>query len=1046
MRFISWAGVVPVPQEPDGSAGPARSRPDKYQPWTRRQVRVVDSWPTRRDQPVSVALSPTGDRLALSIGDRLSISGIADGTRDEPSRQLACALAPGLTWSPRGDKLAFRDDGGRGRVADLQGPDSFQGAELRTLALGPASTLAFLPGSDRLAMLAQSLPGRLTLQLVGPDRSVIWEQELPRDRMSGYHPEGVNLAPSPNGHLLACTTGTSTIWVFDAATGQQARQFDDHTQIVTGLSWIDDERLLSASKDATLRVWRPDDPVSPTVVETIAAAGLVFVRERRTALIWSARGDLLAWSLAEPPAQLWDRNLPARNVAAYFTQPAVSAVDGLLALVDAGSTELLLVNGWDRVDTAPPATTTYANAKVLLLGDSGVGKSGLAMVLAGQEFTPTESTHGRRIWRLPAADPTADEEEAAGDGREVMLWDLAGQPGYRIVHQLHLDGAAVALILFDAKSETTPLAGVRHWARAVRHAHPAAGGGLPTFLVAARADRGGSTVSDQRIQQLMTDFGLVQYVKTSAKEGTQTDSLRSQLLAAIDWSRIAEVTSTTVFAAVKKFVMEQRPSILLTPIKDLCRLFQAEVPSGVQLLTGQEPAATTADADPPTPSPDGLTSVFEGCIARLDSAGLVKRLKFGDYVLLQPELLDAYAGAIVNAARDEPDGLGCILETTVVNVDFPVPAAERVPDQLQERLLVLATLEELLLHELVLREPTGDGVQLVFPSAYRRDLPTSEIPEGQGVIFRFAGPIESIYATLIVRLTRSDRFRRASTWQSAARFAAEEGTCIVTLKSQVEGEAVLLIGYDRVPADTRKQFERFVHTHLERWAEPGSITRERQYSCPDCGLAFTAGMVHEVRRRGRLSILCPVCERRVSLSDDYEANGTDQSTAQMNASADAGREIEAATAVLRGKTAVLRGKEDVAEHDVFLSYNGRDKDAVRSIAQRLRSRGLRPWMDERQLRPGQQWQPELEEIIARVPAAALVFGAQRGPWQAREIYAFIQQSVSRGCVIVPVLLPDADTADLPVFLQGLTWVNLAVPEPDPIDQLVWGVTGQRLKG
>jgi GTPase SAR1 family protein len=137
------------------------------------------------------------------------------------------------------------------------------------------------------------------------------------------------------------------------------------------------------------------------------------------------------------------------------------------------------------VVSVAPATTTYANAKVLLLGDSGVGKSGLAMVLAGKEFTPTESTHGRRIWRISAADPAVDEQELSGGSREVMLWDLAGQPGYRIVHQLHLEGAALALILFDAKSETTPLAGVRHWARAVRHAHPAADGGLPAFLVAS---------------------------------------------------------------------------------------------------------------------------------------------------------------------------------------------------------------------------------------------------------------------------------------------------------------------------------------------------------------------------------------------------------------------------------------------------------------------------------------------------------------------------------------------------------------------------------
>jgi GTPase SAR1 family protein len=213
------------------------------------------------------------------------------------------------------------------------------------------------------------------------------------------------------------------------------------------------------------------------------------------------------------------------------------------------------------------------------------------MVLAGREFAPTESTHGRRIWQLPATDPATgpadDEQEPSNESREVMLWDLAGQPGYRIVHQLHLEGAALALILFDAKSETTPLAGVRHWARAVRHSHPVADGGLTTFLVAARADRGGINVSDQRIRKLMADFGVAEYFKTSAKEGTDTGLLRSRLLAAIDWSRIPEVTSTTLFAAVKEFFIKQRTSILLAPVNELSRLFQAEVPSGVQLLTRQ---------------------------------------------------------------------------------------------------------------------------------------------------------------------------------------------------------------------------------------------------------------------------------------------------------------------------------------------------------------------------------------------------------------------------------------------------------------------------
>ena len=48
-----------------------------------------------------------------------------------------------------------------------------------------------------------------------------------------------------------------------------------------------------------------------------------------------------------------------------------------------------------RPGHAPNSVSTYANAKVLMLGDSGVGKSGLAMVLAREPFQPTESTHAR---------------------------------------------------------------------------------------------------------------------------------------------------------------------------------------------------------------------------------------------------------------------------------------------------------------------------------------------------------------------------------------------------------------------------------------------------------------------------------------------------------------------------------------------------------------------------------------------------------------------------------------------------------------------------
>src|SRR5204863_8674765 len=143
----------------------------------------------------------------------------------------------------------------------------------------------------------------------------------------------------------------------------------------------------------------------------------------------------------------------------------------------------------------------YTNAKIVLVGDTSVGKSGLSLVLSGQEYEPTGSTHGRKVWMMES------KEAVLRDGRkelrEALLWDLAGQPGYRIIHQLHLDEVAVALVVFDARSETDPLSGVRHWERALRLAHTRGGSRsvpMKKFLVSARTDRGAVSVSKARIK------------------------------------------------------------------------------------------------------------------------------------------------------------------------------------------------------------------------------------------------------------------------------------------------------------------------------------------------------------------------------------------------------------------------------------------------------------------------------------------------------------------------------------------------------------------
>lgn len=141
----------------------------------------------------------------------------------------------------------------------------------------------------------------------------------------------------------------------------------------------------------------------------------------------------------------------------------------------------------------------------------------------------------------------------------------------------------------------------------------------------------------------------------------------------------------------------------------------------------------------------------------------------------------------------------------------------------------------------------------------------------------------------------------------------------------------------------------------------------------------------------------------------------------------------------------LQSKRAIGEFDVFLCHNGADKPSVRRIADRLEEHGVLPWLDERELPPGQPWQPLLEKQIAHIGAAAVFVGAAGvGPWQEQELYGFLREFVSRRSPVIPVLLQDApDTPELPIFLKAMTWVDFRVADPEPLSRLIWGITGRR---
>jgi|GEM_PF-722914 len=137
-----------------------------------------------------------------------------------------------------------------------------------------------------------------------------------------------------------------------------------------------------------------------------------------------------------------------------------------------------------------------------------------------------------------------------------------------------------------------------------------------------------------------------------------------------------------------------------------------------------------------------------------------------------------------------------------------------------------------------------------------------------------------------------------------------------------------------------------------------------------------------------------------------------------------------------------------AGFDVFLSYNSQDYPAVRQIADLLIEKGLHPWLDVDQIRPGTSWHTELGQQIETIKAAAIFIGASGlGPWQDQEVQALLNQFVRRNCPVIPVILSSAiGDPELPWMFPNLHRVDFRRRPPDPLQQLLWGITGIKPDG
>jgi small GTP-binding protein len=667
-----------------------------------------------------------------------------------------------------------------------------------------------------------------------------------------------------------------TVRLWDLKTGRCLRVFEGHTDSIRDFAWsADQRRFLSAGYDHTVRLWDLD------------AGRCLRILEGHTNAVWcvawSADEHLAISGSSDSTVRLWD--VETGRCLRVFRE-GDNDVDWIWRVEWSGDFRHIFsaenyakVRIWDVSEfiteprtpkviqpalPTPPEQVQYTNAKVLLVGESGAGKTGLSKRLASDVWEPSDSTVGAWAtqWKLPVA---------AGNGveREIWLWDFGGQADQRLIHQLYMDETALAVLVFDGQKEDL-FETLGQWDRDLTRA---ARKEFAKLLVAGRVDAGGLRVSRSEVEKFAADRKFVGFLETSAKRNLGCEELKQAILAGIDWGEIPCRTTEVLFKRLKEEIIRLKDEgRVLMRFNELRETLQLRLSGEFKRFADEE---------------------LRAVLTLLAGPGVVWELAFGSWMLLQPERINAYAQAVIRTLQADEQQRGYLMEERVLKGDLAYESSMPRLTGDEERFVLLAMHQTLVERGLCLRQPTAKGNLLVFPSYYRRERPDIVKYPAVLVDYRFTGFLDEIYATLVVRLHHTEPFQQDQLWRYAADFKTNTGKQLgVKLTRRAPGAGELEVYFDPAVAMEEKIiFSKYVHEHLLQHAE--EVERLRHYVCPQCGTPVGNREVAMKRlndwlqgrppkaesgswlkvRKGKEeppSIICVGCEQRVPLWDEME--------------------------------------------------------------------------------------------------------------------------------------------------------------------------------
>ncbi|CAN6481755.1 unnamed protein product [Victoria cruziana] len=182
------------------------------------------------------------------------------------------------------------------------------------------------------------------------------------------------------------------------------------------------------------------------------------------------------------------------------------------------------------------AGSSHTQAKLVLLGDMGTGKSSLVLrFVKGQFYEFQESTIGAAFFT----------QTVAVEGRSVKfeIWDTAGQERYHSLAPMYYRGAAAAIVVYDMTNPDS-FDRAKKWVEELRQQ------GNPNMMVALAGNKVDMEekrqIKEEVARAYATEAGLL-FIQTSAKTAEGVNELFQEIAKGLPDSEPLQAPGRMVF-------------------------------------------------------------------------------------------------------------------------------------------------------------------------------------------------------------------------------------------------------------------------------------------------------------------------------------------------------------------------------------------------------------------------------------------------------------------------------------------------------------------